>query len=131
LTIVWNPNGLHLIDAMPKREKSSPRYHVDNILTPVCQRLIPAGKCKFVIHADNSPCHTANVVLDFASQRKVRFGPHLLYSPDIARSDFLFFGHLKGELTGSRFQDGEELLVEIRKLVGESSPETLLDVFHD
>jgi hypothetical protein len=67
LTIFWNPNGLHLIDAMPKSEKYGTRYYVDNILTPVCQRLIQAGKCKLVIHADNSPCHTANVVLCFVS----------------------------------------------------------------
>jgi hypothetical protein len=84
LVIFWDPNGRHLIDVMPKREKYSPRYYIDNILTPFCQRLNPAGKCKFVIHADNTPCHTANVVLDFASQRKVRFDPHSLYYPDIA-----------------------------------------------
>jgi hypothetical protein len=76
LTLFWNPNGLHLTDMMPKREKHSARYYVDNILTPICQRLIPAGKCKLVIHTNNSPCHTANVALDFVSPRKVRFTPH-------------------------------------------------------
>jgi hypothetical protein len=81
------------------------------------------------MHADNSPCHAAYVVLDFVSQRKVRFAPHPLYSPDIAPSDFFPFGGFRGELRGSRFQTGEELLVEIRKLRGEISLETLRDVF--
>jgi hypothetical protein len=45
-------------------------------LIPICQRLIPAGKCRFVIHADNSRCHPAKVGLEVVSQRKIRFAPH-------------------------------------------------------
>jgi transposase len=129
LTIFWNPNGLHLIDAIPKREKYSTRCYVDNILIPICQRLIPADKYKLVIHADNSPCPTASVVLDFVSQRKVHLPRIPQYSPDIAPSDIFLFGDLKRDLRSSRFQTGEELLVEIRKLVGGISPEILLEVF--
>jgi hypothetical protein len=112
-----------LIDAMLKEEKYSSRHYVDNILTPICRLLIPASKRKLVIHADNSPYRTANVVIDFVSQRKVRFAPHLPYSPEVAPSNFFLFGDLKRELRGSRFQTGEELLVEVRKLVGKISPE--------
>jgi hypothetical protein len=90
LMMVWNSNSFHFIDAMPEREKRSTQYYIDNILTLICRRLIPAGKCKFVIHADNSWCHTANVILDFVSQRKVRFTMHPRCSPDIARSDLSF-----------------------------------------
>jgi histone-lysine N-methyltransferase SETMAR len=64
------------------------------------------------------------------SHRKVRFALHPPYSPDIAPSDFFLFD-LKRELGGSRFQTSETLLVEIRNLVGETSPETLLDIFHN
>jgi hypothetical protein len=84
LTIFWNLNGLHLIDAMPKREKYSPRYYVDNTLIPICQQVIAAGKCKLVIHADNSPCHTANVVLDFVPQKKSDL-PRILHIPQPER----------------------------------------------
>jgi hypothetical protein len=129
LTIAWNPNGFHLIDAMPKREKHIARYHLNNITTPICQRLIPAGKRKLNIHLDNSRCHTAKVVLDCVSQRKVRFALHPLDSPDIAPSDFFLFVCLNRELRGSRFQTAEQLPVKARKLGGEISPETLRDVF--
>jgi hypothetical protein len=54
LTTVCDPNGFYLIDAMPKGEKFSARYHIDNIPTPICPRLIPASSHKLVIHADNS-----------------------------------------------------------------------------
>jgi hypothetical protein len=76
LTIVWNPNGFHLIDAMPQGEKYSARYYIDNILIPSCQRLIPAGKRKSVTHKDNPRRPTAKVALDFVLQRKVRIAPH-------------------------------------------------------
>jgi hypothetical protein len=109
LPIGWNLHGFHLID---------------NSLTPICQRLIPAGKGKLVIHTDNSRCRTPKVVLDFMSQRKVRFAPHPPYSPDLAPSDSFLFDYLKRELRGSLCQTAEELLAEVRELVGGISPET-------
>jgi hypothetical protein len=111
LRIFWNPNGLPLIDAMPKREKSSTRYYVENILTPICQRLILGGKCKLVIHTDNSPCHTASVVFDFVLQRKVRFTSHFPCSPDTAPSDFFLIGDLKRELPALVFRLVRSLLL--------------------
>jgi hypothetical protein len=79
LTIVRNPNGFHLIDAMPKEEKYSAHYDVNNTLMPTCHRLIPAGKRKLAIHGHNSRCHSAKSALDFVSQRKVGFSriPHI------------------------------------------------------
>jgi hypothetical protein len=93
--------------------------------------LIPAGKYELVIHTDDSPCQTAIVMLDFVLQRKATLSAHPSYSPDIAPSDFLLFADLKRELRGFRFRISEDVLVEMRKLVGEISPETLLDAFHN
>jgi hypothetical protein len=90
LTTVWNPNDFRLIDAMPKGEKHIARYYVDNVLTPIGQRLIPTGKRKLVLQANNSRCHITKVILDFFPQTKVRFTPHRPYSSDIAPSDFSF-----------------------------------------
>jgi hypothetical protein len=71
LTFVWNKIGFHVIDAMPKGEKYSARYFIDKILTPICGGLIPHGTRKLVIHADNSRCHNAKVVLESMSQQNV------------------------------------------------------------
>jgi hypothetical protein len=80
LMIVWNPNDFHLIGAIPKAEKCSARYSFDDIRTPICQRLIAAGKRNLIIHLDNSPCHTAKVVLDFVPQKKLDL-PRILHIP--------------------------------------------------
>jgi hypothetical protein len=90
LTIGWNPDGLHLIDAMPKREKHGAKHHINNIINPICRRLIPAGRSKLVIHPGSSRRHTANVVLDRESQKEVRFASHPPDFPDKAPSDFSF-----------------------------------------
>jgi hypothetical protein len=50
LTIAWNLNGFRLIDAMPKGQKQSARYHINNITIPICQQLIPAGKHILINH---------------------------------------------------------------------------------
>jgi hypothetical protein len=131
LMIFWNPNDLHLIDAMPKMEKLSTRYYVNHILVPIFQQLIPAGQCKLVIHTDNSQYYTDRVVFDFVLQRKVKFALHPPDSPNLAPSDFLLFGSVKQELRCSRFRTAKVLFAEARKLVSEISAETLLNLFHD
>jgi hypothetical protein len=41
LTVVWDPTGFHLVDAMPKGEKYCARSFLDKIVAPICERLIP------------------------------------------------------------------------------------------
>jgi hypothetical protein len=65
------------------------------------------------------------------SQGKVQLAPLPPYSTERASSNFSLFDHLQRKLRGSLLQTAKELLAEVRKLMGEISPETLLDVFHD
>jgi hypothetical protein len=107
VTIVWDTISFHPIDTMPKGEKYSARYYTDKILIPICAVLILHGTRKSVIHADDSCCENAKVVLEFVSQQKVRCAPHPPCSPDLAPSDFFLFDYLKRELSGSFFQRTE------------------------
>jgi hypothetical protein len=54
---------------------------------------------------------------------------HHPYSPDLAPSDFLLFGYVKGKLMGYRAETAFELLVRIRVILGEIPRETLNAVF--
>jgi hypothetical protein len=51
------------------------------------------------------------------------------YSPDLAPSDFLFFGYVKRKLMGYRAETPSELLVRIRVILAEIPQETLNAVF--
>jgi hypothetical protein len=55
--------------------------------------------------------------------------PHLLYSPDLAPSDFFLFGYVKGKLMGYRAATPSALLVRIWVIMVEIPRETLNSVF--
>jgi transposase len=84
-----------------------------------------------IIHADNSRCHTAKVVVEFLSGKKARFAPHPPYSPDLAPSDFFLFGYLKCELRGCFFSSVEELLGDVKRLLADIPAEMFVSGFHE
>ncbi len=47
---------------------------------------------------DNAPLYKTSAVNDYLAQRSITVMPHPAYSPDIAPSDFWFFGFLKQQL---------------------------------
>jgi hypothetical protein len=56
--------------------------------------------------------------------------PHPPYSPNLAPSDFFFFGCVKGKLMAYRAETPSELLVRIRVILADKIPrETLNAVF--
>jgi hypothetical protein len=130
LTVIWNMQRFYLIDGMPRGEKFSAPYFIDKILTPICAQLIPTGRRKLVIHADNSRCHNAKVVLDFMSQNQAKCVPRPPYSPDLAPFD-LFFWLSKRRTPKLLFQTSEELLNAMRGLLHDISPQMLRDIFHE
>jgi hypothetical protein len=77
-----------VINAMPRAEKYSARYCIDKILIPICAQLIPTGRRKLMIHADNARYHNAKAVLDFMSPKQAKFASYPPYSPYLASSDF-------------------------------------------
>jgi hypothetical protein len=54
---------------------------------------------------------------------------HPPYLPDLAPSDFFFFGHVKNRLQGIVFRSNGELLAGIREVLDEIPVETLQDAF--
>jgi hypothetical protein len=59
VSIVWNPLGFHLLDALPKGNTLNAEYYGINILT----ELLPLGQQadgrRLAIHADNARPHSA------------------------------------------------------------------------
>ncbi len=47
------------------------------------------------LHWDNAPVHNAASVVDFLAEKAVKMVPHLLFSLDLARAEFLSL--LEGE----------------------------------
>jgi hypothetical protein len=57
VTIVWNPQGFHLVDALPKGKKFNPNYYIDRILSPLLESRSTGRGRGLIIHADNARAH--------------------------------------------------------------------------
>ena len=63
----------------------------------------------WLLHHDNVPAHSSNLVQQFLAKHKIVQLCQPPYSPDIAPCDFWMFPELKMALTGKRFDDIETI----------------------
>lgn len=132
LTIVWNPNGFHLINVLSSGCKFNASHYVTNVLGPLTDwRAVQAGgsRRKLIIHADNARPHVATVTQQFLEHNAMKRAPHPAYSPDLAPSDFYLFGYVKQLLAGQEFPDGEALVGAINAILEGIEKVTLQRVF--
>jgi hypothetical protein len=54
VTIIWNPQDFHLIDALPKDQKFNASYYIDMILQPLLENCSTGYDPGLIIHADNA-----------------------------------------------------------------------------
>jgi histone-lysine N-methyltransferase SETMAR len=129
VTIVWNPLGFHLLNALPKGNTFNAEYYRVNIpknFLPL--RPLVFGK-RLVIHAVNAKLHTARKSRAVCEEKRLRLAVHPPYSPDLAPSEFFLFGYIKHCLQGIAFLSREEFLAAIHEIVKAIPRPTLEDVF--
>jgi histone-lysine N-methyltransferase SETMAR len=66
---------------------------------------------------DNTPAHTAGVVVHFLTRKQVTVLHHPSYSPDLAPADFFLFPRLKSQLKGKHFQDISPIQANVTKQI--------------
>ncbi|GFW47197.1 histonelysine Nmethyltransferase SETMARlike [Trichonephila clavipes] len=84
-------------------------------------------KKKILFHQDNVPSHTS--VLAMAKIYELRFEllDHPPYSPDLDRSGFFLFPHLKMALGGQRFSSNDEAITFVNNYFAEKKAKYYLD----
>jgi hypothetical protein len=86
LTVAWNSDGFHMIDVLPKHNKSNTGHYISHILSPLLDIFRPYRDDPwkhFMIHADNARPYCAKTVTQFLDHNSIRRAPHPFYSPDI------------------------------------------------
>jgi hypothetical protein len=132
LTIVWNPRAFHLIDVLAKGRKFNATYYVTEILSVISEWRSTDAKGderKLIICGDNARPHTAQLLPQFFEQNRMKAAPHPPYSPDLAPSDFPPFDSIKGCLAGLSFENSDELLERVRRVLRGIEKVTLRAVF--
>jgi hypothetical protein len=105
LTVVWNPIGFPVLEALPNGRKFNAQYDTNDILAAISDWRWQTGGTrpnKLWVHSDNARPHTAKMSRDYIGLNRMKQASHRPYSPDLAPSDFFLFGYVKGKLMGSR-----------------------------
>jgi hypothetical protein len=132
-TIMWNPNGIHVVDRLPPDAKMNAAYYTTNILQPLHQTFFPTprkphGK-KLVVHVDNCSIHRSAMTESFMESHDMISMPHPPYSPDLAPSDFYLFGTVKQELENLSLTDDEQFFEALDTILLSISPDQLKRAF--
>jgi hypothetical protein len=135
LTIFWNPFGIQVLAARPEKTSFDAEYFIDYVLTPIeelpAMRAAMTQKQTLVIHMANSPIHKSNAAIQKIASLRLKIAPRPPYSPDLALSDFVIFGHIKQKIAGQEFVSAYDLLEAIRGAFGHLSRPVLESVFHE
>lgn len=101
------------IEFAPRGQTINKEYYVE-----VLKRLRDAVRRKrprfwssgdWLLHHDNAPAHSSNLVQQFLARHKIKQLRQPPYSPDIAPCDYWMFPKLKMALKGKRFDDIETI----------------------
>jgi histone-lysine N-methyltransferase SETMAR len=119
-TIVWNPRGFHSIKVLEKGGKFHAGHYIAEILESLSQwRSIEAAgnERKLLMYADNVRPHVAKLSTQYFNENRAKSAPHPPYSPDLARSDFYLFGHVKRCLAGLSSEDAGQFHVAVEDVL--------------
>jgi histone-lysine N-methyltransferase SETMAR len=129
VTIVWNPQSFHLVDALPKGQKFNANYSIDRILQSLLESRSTGRGPGLIIHADNARPHTIRKIFEFCQENRLEMAPYPPYSPNLAPSDFFLFEHVKHILEGAEFPSEEILLAAIQRVSSDLTGDILRAVF--
>lgn len=68
---------------------------------------------KYLLHMDNAPPHTSDIVINTLRGLQWNQLPHPPYSPDLSPCDFFLFPYLKRKLRGTNFRTTDQLVLAI------------------
>ena len=125
--------GIILNHLVPPKTTVTGNYYVSVIksdLLPAIKRKRPQLMRSWILlHYDNVPSHSSQVVLDTIKELDIEILPHPAYSPDLAICDFWLFPNLKNKLRGEKYESGEELRRAVDIYLRDMSPDGLHHVF--
>jgi hypothetical protein len=109
-------------------------FFCDVVIPGLIQNMTSSSRRKtlklFFIHLDNARPRNSKQSQECIQASKAKRLPHPVYSPDLASSDFFFFGYLKEKLATFHCTTRDELKSAFITIFNEIDRETLLAVFN-
>ena len=110
LTVFFDSSGVVHHEYAPHGQTITKEYYLEVLrcLRDAVRRKLWATKT-WKLHHDNAPAHSAHLIQSFLAKNNTPLVRQAPYSPDMAPSDFWLFYKLKMPLTGTRFQEREDI----------------------
>jgi hypothetical protein len=84
---------------------------------------------KLLVHADSAHLHNAKLSTQYFNENQIKSALHPPHTPDLAQSDFYFFGYVKKCFAGLSFENADQLLAAVEGVLGAIGKVTLQVVF--
>jgi histone-lysine N-methyltransferase SETMAR len=114
VTVFWNSSDLYVNIFLESSTSFNSTYFTEYVLSDI--ESLPAlqtarqQKKTFVFHMDNSLIQKSHAVTGKIMSLCLALASHPQYSPDLAPSNFLFFGYLKEKIVRIDFESPHELI---------------------
>ena len=112
----WDAEGILFIYYLEKGKTITGEYY-SNLLTRLDENILEKRpglqKKKVIFHQDNASPHKSVLAMEILRDLHYELLEHLLYSPDLAPSDFCLFPKLKLSLAGQRFSLNQEAIAAV------------------
>jgi hypothetical protein len=129
LTIVWNTEGFHVVDLLPKGATFDTDYSCEDIPSEILRACPVHSNRRLVGHAGNARKHAWKRTREFMEKNNSRGASHPAFSHDLAHSDFLLFGCITGKLQETEFMETDDIHAEIGEILNGISGKVLKVVF--
>ena len=105
-SVFWDAHGILFIDYLEKGKTINSDYYIallDRLSAEIKKKRPHMVKKKVLFYQENAPCHKSIETMVKLNELSFEWLPFLLYSPDLASSDYWIFADLKKMLQRKRF----------------------------
>ena len=93
VTVFWDSERVVLVDFLEGKKTVTGAYYIEvlrKLRAKLAQKHPGKLHCGILFHHDNAPAHSSWIVRDVLREFRWELLPHLLYSPDLAPSNFFY-----------------------------------------
>lgn len=118
--VFFSKKAVETVTLLNKEEKANAHWFRDQCIVPLIDKWqnshVKHSSNNLVIHFDNAPPHTSNIVNNYINDKKrVSRLDHPPYSPDLSPCDFWLFPTIKNKMKGSVYLSESEILEDFQK----------------
>jgi len=107
MIVFFDLDGIVRAEFVPRNTTVNSEYYkglLEHLRNDVHRKRPEEWANGFILHYDNTLCHTSLLVQQFLSNKNVMVCPYPPYSPDLAPCDFWLFPKVKMTMKGKHFE---------------------------